>query len=177
MPAMKYEELAKFSNAELEKIFAQGLQPDPEVLAGWEFRGYNTPAFARLLGVQKFIKGMFRDAEGRVEGYNVSAKQNGLAGPWEYKAQSPKRFGFYDVYRVRGGDRDNKHPNATLLNYGTSKRNSIVDPWMLRDYVVQVDPDNRDLYLGKAYVAAGPLRIPTSFFIIERFHKGIDEIR
>ena len=48
---------------------------------------------------------------------------------------------------------------------------------VLRDYVVQVDPDNRDLYLGKAYVAAGPLRIPTSFFIIERFHKGIDEIR
>lgn len=39
--------------------------------------------------------------------------------------------------------------------------------------MVQVDPANPDLLLGKAYYAVGPLRLPTrSFFILERHQPG-----
>ena len=46
---------------------------------------------------------------------------------------------------------------------------------MLRDYLVQVDPANPDLFLGKAYDALGPLRMPTNFFILERFRVGLTD--
>ena len=54
--------------------------------------------------------------------------------------------------------------------------NPALDPTqVLRDYVVQVDPKNPDLFLGKAYGAFGPLRIPTNFFILERFRVGLTD--
>ena len=60
-----------------------------------------------------------------------------------------------------------------LLNYGKGG-NAAFDPTqVLRDYVVQVDPKNPDLLLGKAYGAIGPLHIPTNFFILERFRVGL----
>ncbi len=164
-----YNELATASNAELEVIFRAGTQPAPEQFAGFEFQGFNTPFFARLLGIQKFIKGMFRNAKGAVEGYNIPVKQNGLEGPWEYKnPANPRRFGFYDVYPVKASEADRTYPNATLLNYGSSPRNGLFDPWMLRDYMVQPYKENPDLFIGKAYLRFGPLNIPSNFFILNR---------
>jgi hypothetical protein len=40
---------------------------------------------------------------------------------------------------------------------------------------VQVDKRNPDLFLGKAYGAIGPLRIPTNFFVLERFRVGLTD--
>ena len=45
------------------------------------------------------------------------------------------------------------------------------------DYLVQVDAEDPDLYLGKAYYAAGPARIPVGFFVLERLRRGIGEVR
>ncbi len=171
MSDLKYEELATSSNAELEKIFRAGQLPAPEVFAGYEFRGYNTPFFAKLLGVQQFIKGMFRNAKGEVEGYNISVKQVGLKGPWDYKGAEPKRFGFYDVYPVKASEKDNYYPNATILNYGSNARNGLFDPWMLRDYMVQPYASNPDVFIGKAYLRFGPICVPSNFFILERYRK------
>ncbi|MCW5829905.1 MAG: hypothetical protein KIT79_11395 [Deltaproteobacteria bacterium] len=168
MAGLTYNGLAQSSNSELEAIFLKGVQPQPEQFAGYEFRGFNTPLFARLLGIQKFIKGMFRNREGQVEGYNIPVRQNGLEGPWEYKTTEPKRFGFYDVYPVRESERDRNYPNSTLLNYGSNKRNGLFDPWVLRDYMIQPDPANPDLFIGKAYIRVGPICIPSNFFILER---------
>ena len=39
----------------------------------------------------------------------------------------------------------------------------------------QVDAKNPDLFLGKAYGAIGPLRIPTNFFILERLRVGLTD--
>jgi len=41
----------------------------------------------------------------------------------------------------------------------------------LRDYVVQPDPADPDLLLGKAYLALGPFRVPSNFFVIERLRR------
>lgn len=169
MKELTYKELAVSSNSVLEEIFRAGKQPSPEQFAGYEFRGFNTPFFARLLGIQQFIKGMFRNSKGKIEGYNISVRQTGLDGQWEYKSSEPKRFGFYDVYPVRAGDRDNYYPDATLLDYGSNPRNGLFDPWVLRDYMVQPYAGNPDIFIGKAYIRVGPVCIPSNFFILERY--------
>lgn len=166
-------DLAEKSAAELEGIFWRGLTPRFEDLAGWEFRGFNHPQFIEYLGFRKFIKGFFTgDAgEGMIEGFNLEVLQNTLYGKWLGKPSdiNPKRHGYYHVYPVRGDERDNLYPHALLLNYGASKRNPRIDiTKVLRDYLVQVEADNTDLYLGKAYLALGPLRPAVSFFILER---------
>ncbi|MFO8058981.1 MAG: hypothetical protein R6V10_16975 [bacterium] len=173
----KLEDLAQLSTDELEEIFQKGETPDPEKLAGWEFRGYNVPAFAKLLGIKKFTKGFYKEG-GEYRGYNVPIYQNSLEEPWRTKPvdHNPKRFGFYSVKEVDPQDKENKEPGALILNYADGNNR----PWegsFLRDYIKKVDPDNDDLYLGKAYVAAGPARIAPSFFIIERYRQAPTEVK
>ena len=162
------KDLAGLSTAELEKIFSAGKTPDFEKLNGWEFKGYNVLFFAKLLGIKKFKKGFYlRDGEPR--GYNIPIYQNSIDEPWRCRPvdHNPKRFGFYSVKVVKSGELESKEPGALILNYADGKNL----PWegsFLRDYLKQVDPDNDDLFLGKAYSAVGPFRIMPSFFILER---------
>ena len=172
---LTYYDLIRMSNTELDKVHAQGKTPEFKDLVGWEFRGFNTPAFAKLLGFQKFKKGFFLDhgqaVDGEeISGYNVWVLQNGADDPHIAKPSDdePKRHGFYVVYRVRPEERDNKVPHALLINYGKGRNASFNPERAIRDYLVQVDPDNKDLLLGKAYFAIGPARVFPSFFILER---------
>jgi hypothetical protein len=160
----------------LEEIFKNGKTPDPEKLAGWEFCGYNVPFFAKLLGIKKFKKGFYKSGD-EYWGYNIPQYQNSIEEPWRCKPvdHNPKRFGYYSVKAVKPDMVENKEPGAIILNYDHG-RNFIWEGAFLRDYVKQVDPDNDDLYLGKAYVALGPARIMPSFFIIERDRKAPTEV-
>jgi hypothetical protein len=174
--------LARQSARDLEVAFLRGTTPDLTNLIGWEFRGTNTPRWARLAGIQKFIKGFFRDpgrsGDGAIYGYNCPVVQNGLDAPWIAKPDdaAPRRFGFYRVAPVDPTERDNAYLHAVLLDYGRGG-NSIVDPSKgLRDYLVQVEAGNPDLYLGKAYYAVGPARVATSFFVLERHRPGLKEL-
>ena len=67
------------------------------------------------------------------------------------------------------GARDARYPNALLLDYSLGANGLFGPP--LRDYIVQVYPDNPDLLLGKAYLALFGLRIPTNYFVLERLHQ------
>lgn len=170
--------LEAMSMGELEIVFQRGVTPDLARLAGWEFRGTNTPGWAKLAGIKKFIKGMYTDGQGDVYGYNCPVVQNGLDAPWIAKPDdaAPKRFGFYRVAPVDPTSRDNAYLHAVLLDYGKGG-NPRLDPSAgLRDYLVQVDAGSDDLYLGKAYYAVGPLRVATSFFILERHRPGLREV-
>lgn len=170
--------LEAMSMRELEIVFLRGVMPDLDRLAGWEFRGTNTPAWARLAGIKKFMKGFFRDQHGDVYGYNCPIAQNKLDEPWVAQPDdlAPRRFGFYRVEPVDPTSRDNAYLHAVLLDYGRGGNK----PWDLtrglRDYLVQVDAQNDDLYLGKAYYAVGPARVATSFFILERHRTGLTEL-
>jgi hypothetical protein len=164
----------------LEDVMRQGVTPTLEKLAGWEFRGYNTPEFAFLLGIKKFKKGFYKDAARatptRIQGYNVEIKQNpiGVGEPWidVMKGNDSHKFGWYDVYPVDLAERDAKYPNAVLINYDSPKNFKLDPTRQLRDYLVQVYADNPDLYLGKAFVALGPVRIFVSFFVLERSNRS-----
>ncbi len=169
-PSARYKQLTSLSNAELEIIMRTGTRPAEESLAGNQYRGFNTPAFASLLGIQKFVKGFLKEGP-QLEGYNIAVQRNQRDGPWVTKPsnENPTRFGYYDVYPVRSEERDNFYPNALLLNYGTNQRNPFYRvERLLRDYLVLPEAGNPDLILGKAYLALGPFRLPVSFFILER---------
>ena len=171
--SQRYYDLEKLSMIELEQLFLRGQQPDLDNLVGWEFRGTNTPQWAKLLGIKKFIKGFFT-RDGEVYGYNSPVVQNGIASPWIGKPDddNPKRFGFYLVTEVDPTSRDNAYLHAVLLDYGRGGNKPWDPTSLIRDYLVRVDPDNDDLFLGKALFAIGPARVATNFFILERHRRG-----
>jgi len=167
LPSARMLELERAPQRELDKIFLRGATPDVETLIGWEFRGVNSTVFyvpiAGPLGIKKFVKGFHRAEDGRVMGYNYPCKPNALDGRWLVR---DKKFGFYEVTPVDPTVRDNKYLHAVLLDYGKGN-NALPDPsFVLRDYLVQLDTD---LFLGKAYMAFGPIRLRSNFFILERF--------
>jgi hypothetical protein len=175
-----YVSLCLATDAELEAVMRQGVPPDPAKLAGWEFRGWNTPDFTALLGIRKFKKGFYQedpvaDPKLGVQGYNVQVVQNGLGDDWfdKIKEGNSVKHGWYQAYPVRLTETDCKYPNAVLINYDCD-RNLPVDPTRkLRDYLVQPYADNADLYLGKAFVTlVGPLRLFVSFFVLERYNES-----
>ncbi len=165
------EDLAKLGNPELMQVFAEGKTPEWDQLRGFEFRGFNVGTPPKLLGIQKFKKGFFNKSD-QPFGYNIPVMQNGLYGKWISKPhdENPKRFGWYSVGPVDPNAKENKEPHAFLINYHDGNNPLHDGSWILRDYIVQVDHDNPDLYLGKAFLALGPARVFSNFFIIER-HK------
>jgi hypothetical protein len=170
----RYRELETLRMGELEEVFLRGVTPDLDTFPGWVFRGANTPGWAKLVGIKKFMKGFWRDGNGQVFGYNLPVKQNSLYEPWRAKPNDddPKRFGFYTVDAIDPEAVDNEYMHSVLLDYSKGG-NPPWDPSRgLRDYLVQVDAANPDLFLGKAYYALGPARVATSFFVLERDRKG-----
>lgn len=172
------EILQELSNGQRELIMSQGTAPAFEDLTGWEFRGGNCPPIFRLLGIRKFMKGFYEGPprtgagpEPFVQGYNINVANNRDDEPHLPKPspEAPKRFGFYRVHRVVAGSRDDRYPNALLLDYGLGGNGLFGPP--LRDYLVQVYPDDPDLLLGKAYLNLLGLRIPTNFFVLERLRQ------
>jgi hypothetical protein len=186
-PTVSALALERASHADLERVFVRGATPVLDDLVGWEFRGINHPAWARLAGIKKFVKGFYRKADApdrrdagaldRVMGYNCPVAQNVLDGRWHTLPSdtAPKRFGFYEVAPVDPTSRDNAYLHAVLLDYGKGG-NKLWDPTRgIRDYLVQVEPGNPDLLLGKAYYALGPIRVHSNFFILERFRRGLTD--
>lgn len=169
----RFAELIRLSNRNLNQVLRAGVVPDLDGLVGWEFRGYNTPWFSRLLGFQKFIKGFRRDERG-IYGYNlfVEAARSGPDAPWNPKAGGgpDRRHGYYDITPLPA----DSEIQGVLLDYG-SGRNAWYNPEaLIRDQLVQVDAGNPDLLLGKAYLAFGPLRIFSNFFVLERLQRAPD---
>ena len=164
-PSVRYLALGRLSARELEETFLRGTMPDLDALVGWEFRGMNVGRLPTLARIRKFVKGFERRDGGRVYGYNRRVEQNRLDAPWH---AGERRFGWYRVSPVDPTARDNAYLHAALLDYGRGE-NPLWDPSRgLRDYLVQVEVGDRDLYLGKAFYAVGPGRVPLSFFVLER---------
>lgn len=180
-PSAAFLDLARSSGSALERALVRGQAPDLADLVGWEFRGLNTPAWARLLGIRKFIKGFYGPLGGpaggpptRIRGYNCAVVQNGVDEPWIARPDParPDRFGYFHVGAVDPTARDNAYLHAALLDYGRDGNGNLDPVRGLRDYLVLVDPALPDIYLGKAYYALGPARVGVSFFVLERYHRA-----
>lgn len=169
------QQLARLPSAELARRMAAGVAPRIESLAGNEFRGFNVPAITSLLGFQKFKKGFYLRADesaaaGRCHGYNVSVVQNELHQPWiaTPSEAAPKRHGFYDVYPVAENKTHRLFSNALLVDYGV-RENAFMNPErLIRDYLVQPDPDDANVLLGFATIALGFTTVHFGFFVLDR---------
>jgi len=167
----RYTELARQSKRELDAVFAAGSPPDVSALTGFEFRGYNQPRAAALLGIRKFIKAFYLDRGGQPFGCNTPVAQNGLAGEWLPKpsAEQPKRYAFFRVEPADPEAPDGQQHGAVLLDYGRGGNRAYDIARILRDYLVRVEPGSDDLLLGKAYFVVARARLASSFFLIERY--------
>lgn len=169
-------DLARLPADELEHIVRYGETPDFAQLEGYLFLGANLTPPGKLL-FPKFVKGFYSESRGNGTrhpmGYNVKVKRGPLTEPWHLlpDPQRPFPFGFYECRVVQTGDPAALYPNTLLLDYGRG-RNGPRPEALLRDYLVQVEAGNRDLYLGKAYLALGPAWVPAGFFALERGAKA-----
>lgn len=177
MGKYNYEELATSSFSKLEEIMKQGLEVDVKDVIWYQFKGYNVNNITRLGGFQKFIKVFYEGKENGkkfIGGYNVKVVQNKLTDKWIKKGTdslNPPTQGWYKVYSAKKDKVDNFYKNSLLINYKYG-HNPLWDvSRTLRDYIVWAEKDNKNLLVGKAYVAIGPLRIPGGFFILERLEK------
>lgn len=160
-----YLELVAQPQRELRRCMLRGEPPAASDLAGGEYRGTNTPATSRLLGIRRFIKGFEHREDGTVAGYNRRVRGGDLSAPWTASNWHGKqRFGYFTVTPVQSEARDNRYLNALLLDYG-SGLNTPRDPAaLLRDYLVRTQSG---LLLGHAFLALGHRRIPVGYFVLE----------
>jgi hypothetical protein len=178
MSASQYVRLARSDNRTLDSIFATAAAPAFETLVDFQWRGYNTDPNLRVLGLRKFIKAFFRGRNGD-EGFNVKVEQNRLSEPWLARLRNGRldAFAFYLVGPQDDRTHLDRNPSALLIDYAATPRNP---KWhverMIRDYLVQPDPDNPDLMLGRAFLGVGRARLPSSYFVLERLAPLPDDI-
>jgi hypothetical protein len=164
-PTTEYLDLVAQPQRELRRCMLRGQPPVLADLVGREYRGTNTPATSRLLGIRRFIKGFEHAEAGTVIGYNRRVRGSNLTTPWTASTWHGKpRFGYFTVTRVDPSAHDNRYLNALLLDYG-SGLNPPHDPTAaLRDYLVRT---RSGLLLGHAFLALGQQRIPVGYFVLE----------
>ncbi len=153
----------------LRKIFDAGATPCWDDLNDWEFAGINLHPLLKALGFSKFIKGFFTDPRGLAMGYNVDVDKSQAAEPW---AAQGMPYGFYAVETVPDFGPDVRHPHALFLDYSKGQRGPRLKRPPLRDYLVQPDPANIDLFLGLAYLAIGSWRIGPGAFVLMRLGRA-----
>jgi hypothetical protein len=162
-------------SSHLERLLLAGTPPKLTSLAGWEWSGGNCVKLYGLIGIRRFVKGFYEGPERAsgpspfLQGYNIASPRMADDAPPRCKPtdEAPHRYGFYRVHAPVRGARDSRYENALLLDYGLGGNGLLGPP--LRDYLVQVYPDDPDLLLGKAYAAIGPLRLPLNFFVLSRW--------
>lgn len=188
-----FEGLCRTSTKELERILRQGKTPDMDSLVGWELRGWNVvdalgKPVVGVLGIQRFAKGFYQapgeappSGGGKLLGYNVQIQRGGLEDEWLGKPtpESPRRHGFYAVYPPGEGPRPVRdYEQALFLDYTARRdKNGVFDGGPLygdgglKDFLVQPDPEDDTLFLGKAYMRVPPLLVPAGFFVLQRWRQ------
>jgi hypothetical protein len=172
----RYLDLAGKSKRELDAVFAAGSPPDVSALTGFEFRGYNHPRAAALLGIRKFIKAFYLDSARRPFGCNTPVTQNGLEDEWLARpsAATPKRYAFFQVEPARPDAPDSLRRSAALLDYSRGGNRAYDIARILRDYLVRVEPGSDELLLGKAFFVVAGAPLAHSYFLIERYRPLTD---
>lgn len=173
----RYLDLARKSKRELDAVFAAGSPPDVSALTGFEFRGYNQPRAAALLGIRKFIKAFYLDSARRPFGCNTPVRQNGLENEWLARpsAAAPKRYAFFQVEPASPDAPDDLRRGAALLDYSQGGNRAYDIARILRDYLVRVEPGSDVLLLGKAFFVVAGAPLAHSYFLIERYRPLTDD--
>lgn len=158
--------LSRAPARDLEQLVRSSAAPDLDTLVGFEWAGFNTPVTSTLLGIRKFIK-VFERGPGGVEGYNMRAAGTRLDEPWvrRGRVRADSKIGFYVV--TPAGVHSGAYPNAALIDYG-ARPDQLWIAKAIDDYLVQPDPSEPDVLLGKAYLTFATIQVPAGYFLLER---------
>jgi hypothetical protein len=189
----EYLEIAyDLADSDLEEIMQRGTRPRYESLVGWEFAGTNSHPLTQVLpgpggiGFRKFKKGFYRPVSPRmpvdaspgpfIEGYNVVCEQGGAGEPhvdiMEHGA--PKRHGYFRVYMPTEDTPEWRYDNGLIIDYALGANPTLDPSSRLRDYLVQVYPDNPDLLLGSTmFSPIGDMYVAVpDYFVLKRSNKA-----
>jgi hypothetical protein len=164
-PSEEFLDLVRKRPRDLHRHMLQGEAPTTKDLVGREFRGANAFATARALGIRRFIKGFETSHDDTVIGYNRRVRGADLSTPWvPSQWRGSDRFGYFTVSTVDPEHPDHRHLNALLLDYGAGLNPPRDPSSLLRDYLVRTPSG---VLLGHALVAAGRIRVPVGYFVLE----------
>jgi hypothetical protein len=167
--------LCNATEAELRRIFKESAKPDAKQLAGWAFKGRNVGPIPKAAGIERFVKCFF-ELEGsvEVEGCNLWVRPFGAGRNWELANRPP--HGFYVVRTEWQPSWGPSQKNAVMIDYAASLRNHRLNPErLIDDYLVQPDPDDPHVYLGKAFIGLGGLKVFSNYFVLLR-HPDSQEV-
>ena len=160
-----FQALLRMPLRRLAAVHAAGTPPDPDSLAGREYRGVNRPGTSALLGIRRFVKGFEKAPDGTVLGYNKQVRGSALDTPWTAHRRKDGRVAyapFVVLPRPEG-----RTPDGVLLDYGAPDHPEPGVARRLRDILVRVDPGSHDLLLGRGYLAVGTRWVPVGWFILD----------
>ena len=179
--ALTFKELSHAPRSQLEGLMKDSKGPALGSIAGYEFRGFNVlypheKAVMWILGNVRFIKCFFPEDRTaplpkdptELRGYNLKVKNGSVDDPWSTTPNeaTPTKIGRYKVYPSRNLPGKNLYPNAVFLDYAQPE-NNLFSGSTIQDYLVQPDPQNPDLLLGKAFTNLWVMT-PATYFILER---------
>ena len=150
------------------RLYRTGTTPQPQELAG-QWNGVNK-GIVEVVGYRQFVKSIDVGSNGQVYGDNIQVQQvqsselrtNGWQTKFDYRNNLLERRGGYAVqaptYRGYFGQ-------GAVFSYANGN-NPPKDPArLLEDQVVRIGDNHM---LGRAVAKFGPIRIPLSYFILER---------
>lgn len=174
-PKLSFRALTNMSRKQLNRLMEFGTAPQLADVVGYEFRGWNVPPLAALIGTRKFKKGFCgQPYKGFLYGYNVRVQQNDKHEPWLARPseKNPRRFAFFKVFppRVVGQSR---FANTMVIHYASWQRYFFLNPARYTvDYMVYPESSNKDLMLGKSYFELGPIKFFVGHLVLERYNKS-----
>jgi hypothetical protein len=132
--------------------------PDPESLAGWEFRGFTPGDSPAALLLRKHRMGFYRLKNRRgstgLGGYVIPCHDGPPSGRWIDRLDGPGgwKLGWFTVEPGTGG----RFPRALTLDFSRGGRAPRFHPQnLVRQYLAQIHPDDPDLLVCALEVRAG----------------------
>jgi len=163
------------SRAELRARILDGHAVDPGALEGWAYRGTSLglPRLVERLTWKTFQKTFYRQpGSGRLVGWNVRLKQDGLDAPSRPRRTrdgAPVTTWHYEVIPPDGVPMPRGFDRGLVIDYGRGI-NPPLDPirWN-KDPLVAVEAGRSELLLGVTYAVVGGLCVETpTYFLLER---------
>jgi len=158
-------DLWRLNSSTLKEFMNKGTEPSRPSLNGYLFRGLNVGFLARLIGRRKFIKSF-----NILLGNNFMVKQNDPDEEYIklFEDGVPIPEGYFFIESAEDNRKWNHYQDATFLDYGKGNNKWYEPAKLLRDYLVQPFPGNKEILLGHAYFAIFGFKVPFTFFVLER---------
>jgi hypothetical protein len=177
---LTFETLARADRDTLEKVLLSSLAPNPEILNGRTYDGYNHEWMGKLPG-EKFRKVFMKIGDANY-GVNhvVLQDKSGYRGEWipRLAGGKPVERGFFSVMyasKTKETALSARYGNLTYFDYNVDLNPRFGTPVRpIRDFVGLPNGNDYSLVLGKAYLRmASWLNVFASYFVLKECARSL----